>query len=292
MIIGISGKKQAGKDTVAKMIQYFTHMDKLVEEDPEWRGYQNTNPFTYPDYQDWLLYGDDSNQPPLWENKKFAHKVKEIAAIILGEPDFIEKWENDDDNIYRDFPLSKEWDRIAVVETDYVISNIRAYFNTVKEAEAYKIFHEQKMGYRKPLYIDKEVPLTRRILLQEIGTNLFRNTLHMNTWVNALMSEYKCSCGDDLIVREVTHVLFEECKIPNWIISDVRFPNEAEAIKNSAGLLLRIERETDSKDIHPSETALDTYRGFDWHINNNCTKENLFDAVLKFLIAKNIIRNV
>ncbi len=30
--------------------------------------------------------------------------------------------------------------------------------------------------------------------------------------------------------------------MPNWIISDVRFPNEAEAIKNRGGINIRVER--------------------------------------------------
>lgn len=47
---------------------------------------------------------------------------------------------------------------------------------------------------------------------------------------------------------------------PLAVITDVRFPNEAEAIFTSGGVLVRIERPgLDSSDTHVSETALDNF---------------------------------
>jgi hypothetical protein len=42
------------------------------------------------------------------------------------------------------------------------------------------------------------------------------------------------------------------------LITDVRFPNEAAAVIEKGGILVRIERGSDTGD-HPSETALDNY---------------------------------
>lgn len=43
----------------------------------------------------------------------------------------------------------------------------------------------------------------------------------------------------------------------NLIISDVRFPNESEAIKELGGIIIRVEREgLESNDTHRSETAM------------------------------------
>ena len=94
---------------------------------------------------------------------------------------------------------------------------------------------------------------------------------------------------------------------PNWIITDVRFPNEADAIKQRNGILIRVNRdlvigEDDfgytrvsinqaEKDgiidpQHESETALDDYK-FDYIIDNNGTIEELTEKVK--VILKEII---
>lgn len=81
----------------------------------------------------------------------------------------------------------------------------------------------------------------------------------------------------------------------NWIITDVRFPNELEAIKKHKGITIRINRglvERTGKLIqepeHPSETALDGAK-FDYIIENNGTIEELLNKVKKILINEKII---
>jgi hypothetical protein len=67
----------------------------------------------------------------------------------------------------------------------------------------------------------------------------------------------------------------------NWIITDVRFPNEAQAIKDRGGIIIRIERpggESHCGGAHASETALDDY-DFDIVINNDGTIDELIDKV-------------
>jgi hypothetical protein len=56
--------------------------------------------------------------------------------------------------------------------------------------------------------------------------------------------------------------------LPNWIITDVRFMNEAIAIKNQGGFIIRVDR-PDIKLIndHPSETELDNWN-FDYKVAN------------------------
>ncbi len=56
------------------------------------------------------------------------------------------------------------------------------------------------------------------------------------------------------------------------LISDVRFPNEADYILNSGGLLIRLLRNP-SEDIHESETALDNYLFKNVIDNRNLTVE-------------------
>ena len=111
-------------------------------------------------------------------------------------------------------------------------------------------------------------PMTVRELLQKLGTEAMRNGLHSNTWVNALMSEF--------IPYSSRGSQYEEM-ISKWIITDTRFPNEAQAIKARDGVVIRINRGVDNGN-HPSETALDNY-AFDYIIDNNGTMEELIASV-------------
>jgi hypothetical protein len=63
------------------------------------------------------------------------------------------------------------------------------------------------------------------------------------------------------------------------VLTDVRFPNEAEAITKRGGYLIRVVRpgQPDDDDVHPSETALD-----DWPVNTRL--EN--DGTLEEFVTK------
>ena len=93
-----------------------------------------------------------------------------------------------------------------------------------------------------------------RDFLQKLGTDALRTGLHPNVWVNALMADYK---NDD-----------QTGTLPNWIITDVRFPNEAQAIKDKGGIIIRVDR-PGVKPIndHTSEVGLDDWK-FDYKIAN------------------------
>ncbi len=111
-------------------------------------------------------------------------------------------------------------------------------------------------------------PMTVRDFLQKLGTEGLRVGLHENTWVNALMADYKPETM--YVVNPITGSLDAkvDTKMPNWVITDVRFPNEAQAIKEKVGYVIRIDR-PGVKPInnHPSETSLDTWK-FDYKIAN------------------------
>jgi hypothetical protein len=115
--------------------------------------------------------------------------------------------------------------------------------------------------------LDRPEPMTVRTLLQKVGTDCMRDCLHKNTWVNALLADFR--------PRKLS-----QYEPSQWIITDVRFPNEALAIKDKGGVLLRIERDSDIQSNHESETALDNWT-FDYVIENNGTIEDLI-AEVKF----------
>jgi hypothetical protein len=68
----------------------------------------------------------------------------------------------------------------------------------------------------------------------------------------------------------------------NWIITDTRFPNEAQAIKDAGGIIIRVTRPgIGPVNDHPSETGLNQWK-FDYEIQNDGTLENLINSVKIF----------
>jgi hypothetical protein len=119
-------------------------------------------------------------------------------------------------------------------------------------------------------------PMTVRDLLQKLGTDAMRNGLHPNVWVNALMADYECVPADRAP---------KGWDCDNWIITDTRFPNEAKAIKEKNGIIIRIDRPgCKPVNAHPSETSLDKWN-FDYRIAN---VSDLFS--LKFTV-ENILKH-
>jgi hypothetical protein len=103
------------------------------------------------------------------------------------------------------------------------------------------------------------MPMTVREFLQKLGTNALRDGLHSNIWVNALFADYQCVPADRAP---------NGWDCDNWVITDVRFPNEAKAIKDRGGIIIRIDRPgINAVNDHPSETALDNWN-FDYKIAN------------------------
>ena len=135
-------------------------------------------------------------------------------------------------------------------------------------------------------YVTK-INLTPRLLLQLLGTKCGRNIIHHNIWVNSLMSEYKSKLSSNHPVDDLD---WEPRFIyPNWIITDMRFLNEMEAVKKRGGITIRVNRNLEeSKDQHESETELDNAE-FDYVINNDGTIEELIEKVREILTKEKLI---
>lgn len=111
--------------------------------------------------------------------------------------------------------------------------------------------------------------MTYREFLQKLGTEAVRNNIHHNAWVNALMSS--CTYKD------------------NWIVTDVRFHNEMDAIKKKNGIIIRVTRsDQDHKSYHISENALDS-ETFDFVIENEGGLTELRNKVEQFMWKMNLI---
>lgn len=265
MIIGISAKKQCGKDTVGDIIQYLT-----------WKK-NNSGLNTY---EEWCKSNVGTNN---WEIKKFADKLKDVVCLVIGCTR--EDLENE---VFKSTEVGEEWKIWKLTTTD---GNTHYFINEEQAANAfggYQINEEQAANafgsyYHKP---EPFIP-TPRFFLQYIGSELFRFQLHENTWVNATMTDYKPI--DDAPMYFGDRIVDEGLIYPNWVITDVRFPNEAKSIKERGGIIIRVNRYTGLKDNHISETALDNYNDFDYVIDNNGTIDDLIEKVRGILIENNII---
>ena len=136
-----------------------------------------------------------------------------------------------------------------------------------------------------PDFVKHDGEMTVREFLQKLGTEAMREGLHTNVWVNALFADYKNvyigSWGQG-------NHMYEK---PNWIITDMRFPNEMEAVVERKGITIRVTRPdflSFEAMLHPSETALDDAK-FDYEIINDGSLEDLVEKVKHILTIEKII---
>lgn len=69
------------------------------------------------------------------------------------------------------------------------------------------------------------------------------------------------------------------------IITDCRFPNEAEAIKAYGGLLIKINRRSQIVSDDEADCALDNVPWFDYIVNNDSTPEELLLDLVRIIDA-------
>jgi hypothetical protein len=153
-----------------------------------------------------------------------------------------------------------------------------SFATPLKEAarDIFLLTDEQMYGSLKEV-VDPRWGRTPRDILQKLGTESVRDVFGQETWVQ------RCKFGMEPGKR--------------YVIADVRFPNEADAIKAWGGYVLKIDRpslppikraklpwwkwiwNTNAQGPyigHPSETALLDYEGWDDVLVNDGTLETLY----------------
>jgi hypothetical protein len=114
----------------------------------------------------------------------------------------------------------------------------------------------------------KEDPEVRR-MLQAVGESA-RTHIDPDVWINAALG----SVGND----------------DRIVVSDMRFPNEADALAAIGATLFRIERPgTKPVNNHVSETALDRYDGFHAVLVNDATIEVLHDRARAAIYERSLV---
>ena len=115
----------------------------------------------------------------------------------------------------------------------------------------------ERLGWERAKLEVEEV----RRLLQELGGQS-RELIGTDVWVHPTMDRARSMMLEGLSVA----------------VSDVRYPNEVDAIRASGGIVIRIDRPDVPRLDHPTENALDDF-DFDHVIDNSGTVEELCDAV-------------
>ena len=284
MIIAISGKKQSGKDTVGKIIQYLTSpLNKEKTSFKEFEKYINKRRGYHSD----------------WQIKKYADKLKDIVCLLINCTR-----EQLEDEEFKNTELGKYWT---------IYYNNRKQFIGVSKEEVLSKHGEHS-------HVVSET-LTPRKLLQLLGTDCGRDIIHPDIWVNSLMSNYVSNSSEGIMLNMANNTsesIYKQERT-NWIITDTRFPNELEAVKARGGISIRVNRypETVTRswgaespeevvpfDItntahkllwqgecarqHESETALDNAE-FDYVITNEGSLEELIKQTSEILIKENIL---
>ena len=269
MILGISGRKGHGKDTVAKIVQGFDIWKKNLALQTE---YPLSNVFVRA-----YVLNRVSIYVSSWQVKKFASTLKEIVSILTGFTiEDLEKEEIKNTNLFLSYKLlnkkANTFEIFASME-DLVerLNHLRTVYLDVYSAEEVN-----------DLFVQETIYVTPRLLLQTIGTDIVR-TINPDIWVNSLMNDY-ISYADAINGTSKIKKLY-----PNWCITDVRFPNEVKAIKKKDGIVIRINRESAYNSTHSSETALDDYEDFDYTIDNNNCIDCLIEKVKEILKHEKII---
>jgi len=213
-----------------------------------------------------------TNNGPKFEQKSFAEKIKQIASLLTGIP--VEDFE---DQEFKKSYLGSEWGTVQQVPLNSIPPFADIQFNAL---------------------------MSVRELLQKLGTEAMRDGLHKEVWVNALFADYKATpnktMDESFMEQFVTGSSAIRYTYPNWIITDMRFPNEMEAVVERKGITIRVVRPHgytnphtgEYKEMplsyHASETALDDAK-FDYEIINDGTMEDLIEKVRQILITEKII---
>ena len=145
-----------------------------------------------------------------------------------------------------------------------------AFADNLKEAAKviFGLSHEQCYGNLKEV-TDPYWNDTPRNILQLLGTECLRNGYHRDVWIKSL--------GRKLLAEPNR----------NWVVTDVRFLNEAESIRQWGGGLVKIVRPGAPQIAttqHQSEIELDGYDGWHYTLNNDGTLEQLDGKIEAMLL--------
>lgn len=254
-ILGISGKKQGGKNSSANYLNGVILKKNGIISDFNMLKTGELNVLTkFEDgSEDWgildlyrrdmdFLDAAENRIFPYVKNYSFADSLKETAITLFGlNPENV--YGTDEQKMSLCHLL---WENMPGVTTEVtpqdpvdsvVAGRLGEYYEKVLSGVVYHV-----PGF-----------MTNREFLQFFGTEIGRK-MYGPIWVNATLNK---------ITSEQSGLA---------IVTDVRFPDEVAAIKKTGGYVIRLDRSIFPDDKHPSEISLDQdvydWANFDEVVNN------------------------
>lgn len=232
-----------------------------------------------PSYDNYLKWDGKSKI----KNIKFAGKIKEMLATMLGVT--LEKFE---DREFKDTVLEK-YTLIEYMLHSQLSGNTR--FVTI--SKHLNDINDVKNEFDE-IVTETEIKVTPRWLMYNIGTRAVRNVITKDWWIITTLGDYDKDSD-------------------NWVVSDVRFNNEKNAIEKLGGLNIGLKRRFNLRypeyaylvdvtkpydvpdglrfvnselyDTLLNESEISTYNyDCDYNITNDSTLEELFENILKIYL--------
>lgn len=234
VIVGIKGTKGSGKDTVASMIHYIMAVGVTAANMDGWEIYHKREK-------------DDLDVPTI----HFADKIKDDLSLMFGiNRECFDKWEYKEEKYY-------------YIKTGSFITAAKVREFSLPEITIADLQENTLLKWIESYGEDCVIKL--RTLMQYYGTEVIRNQIGSNVWVNIAINKarnYKDYYG-------------------YAVIGDVRFVNESLAIYNNGGKVIHIIKTSPDKVEHSSEYISDYSK--DYEMDNNGTLLGLFYKVLEFV---------
>ena len=241
-IIGIAGKKNSGKDTVASMINYIF-----------------AKGITAATYREWLMCRASFDATHKHRITHFADSLKDCLSIIYHIPRQYFDDREYKDNMYYNLRTGE------FICKDKVTQRGNHYFVIDTETLNHSSIREQIETY------DELLPLiTIRTLMQYFGTNICRECLQSDIWIKATMAKAidiclanrLCLIPDVRFTNEATAIQTNESSLYGGVIMVRRNNNDS----------------NDNIDYHSSEIV--TF-STDYSIANNGIIMELFYKVVE-----------
>lgn len=233
-IIGVKGSKGSGKDTVASMIVYIMEAGYTAATFEGWENYNKSE--------------KDELDIPI---RHFADKIKDDLSIMF--------------NINREcFDSSEYKDKLYYHFRTNSFINLKDVVVPVPEITIDDLQENNLAKWRESYNDDCVIKL--RTLMQYYGTEIIRNNIGKNTWVDITINT---------LIKDKNYYGY-------GIVADVRFDNEAYAIKNIGGKIVHVVRFGNiNKPEHSSEIINTNMQ--DYVIVNKGTLLGLFYKVVEFV---------
>jgi energy-coupling factor transporter ATP-binding protein EcfA2 len=252
MILGIAGKKQSGKSTIANILHGIVLSETEAIQDWNISNGGKLNILTDDKWGEFDISRKDDDfvsyaEHHMWPFIKlysFADTVKWMCTDLFDVPNEC-VWGTDEQKNQLQEHL--RWENMP-------------RFQNMNLMVKMPIDARKSWGWR-------EGPMTSREFMQFIGTDIMRK-IYAPVWTNNT-------------IRRITS---EQSALA--VVADVRFPNEAKAIEEASGLVVRMKRQV-FDDNHSSEVALDDYSFSDYIDNQN---GNIQDLVRKGKQLYNLLK--